>query len=281
MNLESFKKFLNNAKSPLTKVEPVKVTFVEGLDKPDFLIIPKNGLTMIAGTGGVGKSFIALHLAIRYAIANPEKKVLLWLSEDPKGITAGRFKATWFSYYQSKFKEKYGAINNIDIVGNDTGVHSIDELNSKEIKELFDGYDFIVLDPLISLAPTIETDAQTARTFMNRLFFVAKDKDAIVVIHHVSKTTAEAVASASDPTDLYISGRGSSDITNATRVTYLVYKPSAKKEENAEGIDIDLDTQRKAVLAKDNWGVRTIIGTDTLTLTIFPPASKSKSKSSK
>ena len=276
MKLENLKKFIGKAKSPLTKVEPVKVTFVEGLDKPDFLIIPKNGLTMIAGTGGVGKSFISLHLAIRYSLANPDKKVLLWLSEDPKGITAGRFKATWFSYYQQEFKEKYGAINNIDIVGNDMGVHPIDELNSMELKELFDGYDFIVLDPLISLAPTIETEAQTARMFMNRLFFVAKDKDAIIVIHHVSKTTAEAVASASDPSELYISGRGSSDITNATRATYLVYKPKKEKEGEGAELDIDIDTQRKAVLAKDNWGVRRIIGTDTLTLTIFPPSSKDK-----
>ena len=232
---------------------------------------------MIAGAGGIGKSFIAIHLAIRYVLGNPEKKALLWLSEDLEGHTAGRFKALWFSYYQDKYKKDFGATHRIKTLGADIGAFDLDGLNSREIRELFEDFDFIVLDPLITFAPpATETDNQEARKFMSRLISLAKDKDGVVIIHHISKTTADEVAKGN--VDAHITGRGSSDITNAMRLIYLVYKPIQKE---GEELPIDTDTQRMARIAKDNWGVSKTLGTDELIVTIFPPASKSKSKNSK
>ena len=277
--LNLLKKIVSHGK-PLAKVKPVETTFVKGLDQPDFLIIPQNALTMLAGAGGIGKSFIAIHLAIRYVLANPEKKALLWLSEDLEGHVAGRFKALWFSYYQDKYKKDFGATHRITTIGSDTGVYDLDGLNSKEIKELFADFDFIVLDPLISFAPSgVETDNQEARRFMARLMSLAKEKDGVVIIHHVSKTTADEIAKG---TATYVSGRGSSDITNAMRLIYVIHGQSQKEEkEEDEQLTIDENTQRIATIAKDNWGVSREIGTERLTITIFPPASKSKSKNSK
>ena len=57
-----------------------------------FLPILGQSVSMLVSQGGTGKSFCSIKLAIMYVLENPDKKAVLWLTEDSEGETYNRYK---------------------------------------------------------------------------------------------------------------------------------------------------------------------------------------------
>jgi len=165
-------------------------------EKPEFwctnwLPIPVGVATMISGTGGTGKGWLALQLAIR--LAREGKRSYLWFSEDIVGLV----------------KERYEIIKREILVGNwdeaDDLVEITDEppffmldtdrYGNAKISDRFygvqrelDEYDMILFDPLLAFYGGDENNNSQARIFMQPFMnWVMGKKKSIIFLHHSKK----------------------------------------------------------------------------------------------
>ena len=207
----------------------------------DFLPIPKSAITMISASGGSGKTFLSIQIAIRMIKENPKHKVLLWLSEDDKGIVKHRADEILNKVLGSDF-----CLDNIDII--DDMPQHLNDANIKAYKELFVPYNLVVIDPLIAFYGGNENDNSQARYFMNLLNKAARDNlQSILVVHHSTKPTKDQESRA----------RGASAFIDAIRLSYEL--------ENVE----DNICNKNINVRKDNYGVKQIIG-DTKVVKVLP-----------
>lgn len=217
------------------KIVPKKLIEIEQ-KKPefyleDFMPIPKSALTLLSANGGSGKSFLSIQLAIR--LTQDEKhKALLWLSEDPAGLSKHRAEEII-----NKIENVGKHLKNIDII--DDMPPYITEANYNHFKELFLPYNLIVLDPLIAFFGGEENSNSQARFFMNMLNkMVRENKQSFLIIHHSTKGTKEQESRS----------RGASAFIDAVRLSYEI-----KIIENE-------NTKREVVVNKDNFGVKQFFG---------------------
>lgn len=198
----------------------------------DFLPIPKNAITMISAAGGSGKTFLAIQIAIRFVQEEihefNDSKVLLWLSEDPIGLTRHRA-----DVILSRIPKVGTHFQNVDVIDDMPQHLNLD--NFSKYKELFREYDLVVLDPLIAFYGGEENSNSEARFFMNLLNKIARDnRQSFIIIHHAGKGQEQK-------------SRGAGAFVDAVRLSYE--------------IKIMEDTiKREIVVAKDNYGVKQIIG---------------------
>ena len=198
----------------------------------DFLPLPKQAITLISASGGSGKSFLCLQLAMRLINSGEAKRVLLWLSEDPAGVS--RYRAC----------ELLKEVEGISIGDNDfTGLDVIDEpptdsnfLNPKFSENLKD-YDVVFIDPLIAFFRGDENNNSQARLFMNMINRAAKENNqTFVVVHHSTKPMKDQESRT----------RGASAFIDAVRLCYELRTPDVNAENTPWLRDI--------YAVKDNFG---------------------------
>ena len=201
----------------------------------NFLPIPKSSITMISAPGGSGKSFLAIQIAMKVLIEKSDRKVLLWLSEDPSGIT---------KYRAKEIARKILNLNQETVTKIFSNIFVTDEMPSHLTSKTFDlykdflkEYDVVVMDPLIAFFAGEENSNTQARYFMNMINKIARENmQSILIVHHSSKNK-----------EVENRARGASAFVDAVRLQYQL--------QNTEK-----DLFKKIKISKDNFGVKTFWG---------------------
>jgi replicative DNA helicase len=247
-NDESLDAFTINSMQDISNEEP------EFLCK-NWLPIPKKTITLFSAGGGTGKTYAALQIALRY-ISEKEytKKVFLWLSEDPAGISKQRAQDICNNVLNDPF-HKY--INLIDISDSQTfplmtfksSGEAIVKPEFYQMKNKLKEYELIIIDPLIGFFTGDENNNAHARQFM-QLFtqWAAKEGKTIIFIHHSSKGIRVGNESKT---------RGASAFVDAVRAVYEFEKIKPKENSDMDTFDESL---RRVLLTKDNYGAYKFFG---------------------
>jgi len=219
----------------------------------DWLPFPKKTVSMIVASGGIGKSWITIQLALRYLIKNPNEKVFAWLSEDTKGLS--KFRANLIS--SEILNKDINEFSNFMVTGSEWPTFYIIEENGslsskfELMKAKLKDYSVILLDPLIGFYGGNENSNSQARKFIQQFTrWAARENKTIIFIHHADK--------------LGKGSRGASSIVDAVRLVYKI-----------DAIDND-DAKRKFTIEKDNYGVSELLGTKEFERVVFPDAKRKK-----
>jgi len=202
----------------------------------NFLPIPKSSITMISAPGGSGKSFFAIQIAIQAVLEQKARKILLWLSEDPSGLT---------KYRAQEIAKKILNLNEDEIKEIFENIFIVDEMPAHLTPKSFDLYkeflemfEIVVLDPLIAFFGGEENSNTQARYFMNMINAIARENmQSVILVHHSSKNK-----------EVENRARGASAFVDAVR---LQYQLESIKNSNSN---------KKIKVSKDNFGVRTFWG---------------------
>jgi len=198
-----------------------------------WLPIPKCTVCMLSASGGVGKSFFSAQIACQIIKEEPSRRVLLWLSEDPKGQSRKRLDDILSRIMKEKDAKQY--LSNIDIIGSDDSTPHITLENLVDFAAMIEPYAVVVIDPLIAFYPGEENSNGEARRFMNIFNYLAvKNSQSIIFVHHHSKGTKENKGST----------RGAGAFVDAVRAVFEL-------EIIEEG-----SNERRLNIVKDNWGAR-------------------------
>ena len=231
----------------------------------DWIPIPKRTITIFSAGGGTGKTIAALQLAMRYIEEERfEKKVFLWLSEDPAGLSKSRAADIASKILNKSFLE-YSKL--MDISDNATfplmtfksSGEGIVQPEFYQMKSKLKPYDLIILDPLIGFFAGDENSNSHARQFM-QLFTQWADKEnkTIIFIHHSSKGVRVGGESKT---------RGASAFIDAVRAVYEFEKIKATQDDKEQSIDQSL---RRVILTKDNYNANSYFGYQQ-DIKLFPP----------
>ena len=93
---------INSAGYNLVSITDVKEEKREFIFK-NWLPMPVGTVSMVPAPGGVGKTWVLIQAAIRYAIEHPNMQSALWLTEDPASETMMRAKAICEHVYRVDF----------------------------------------------------------------------------------------------------------------------------------------------------------------------------------
>lgn len=182
--------------------------------------VPSGVVGIITAAGGKGKTMIAIWMAYDFLLLNPHKKALLWLTEDTENELRKRLVAirAWRKDCGTEYVVEPDIACDAPVkFTKRTGSGAVLSDDFLEIRTWLMGYDFVVLDPLLSFNGGHENDNGDARVFMSPLVEMAKAENKVVIIlHHNSKGI-----------DGDSGVRGASDFTNAARYVYEVKTGSA------------------------------------------------------
>jgi len=232
----------------------IKKTAIDEIDieEPEFYIkdwlpIPKKTLTIINAHGGTGKTWTALQIALRFSKENPNKKVFLWLSEDPLGVVKDRLIAIKDKILVGEYKSDNIDISNdfpqqmIELNGNSAKVSPNFYRLKRELRE----YDLIILDPLLAFYGGDENNNSQARIFMQQfLNWSSEEEKSIIYLHHSKKNSSENSST---------TARGAGAFIDACRCCYDLSKYYIHRD----GKKIADPNKRglvKFLLSKDNYG---------------------------
>ncbi|WP_281650871.1 AAA family ATPase [Helicobacter bilis] len=222
--------YIKQSIEPISKIETKEQTFL----CENFVLICENGLTMISGNSGKGKSFLSIQIALQLAMQHKTKS-LLWLSEDSKSISKQRAELILQNIIKTNARS---ILNLIDIC--DEIPPAITESSLNNYINLFKPYQFIVIDPLIAFYDGDENSNTQARAFMNCLTKIAKtNKQSILITHHNTKQYTNEPSRS----------RGASAFIDAVRLAYEIDFINDENNKN-EG-------KRMLKITKDNLGLKT------------------------
>lgn len=221
----------------------------------DWLPFPKRTVSMITAPGGTGKSWLVLQLGLRIIKEDITKKVFLWLSEDPAGLSKNRSEKILSDILNLDLKKFFGKL----FISDSPTLHIVQEkgrgleINALfyHVKSMLKPYDVIVLDPLIAFFGADENNNAFARKFM-QLFteWASSENKTIVFVHHSTKNTTQS--------------RGASAFTDAVR---LVYEMDKLRDEEGKEKETHM---RQIKITKDNYGVQKILSSSVFIRQIFP-----------
>lgn len=243
-------------------------------------ILIRQYVTVLAGSGGGGKTSLAIGWALSLASGRPvmgervgkPRRVLIW-SEDPPEELAKRVDAAM----------QVHGLTRADI-GDRLIVVSIDELRitiarfSQEMREVVEvdvdalrqiivanRLDVVMLDPIAELHELEENDNVQMSKLMGMVRSVARDtKAAILLLHHASKASVAAgKQSASTAT------RGAGAIVNSARVSMVLNEMSVKDAEDLGISEDERPLYGELTRPKANMGPRTF-GGDFLRVELVP-----------
>ena len=221
----------------------------------DYLPLIKGALNIIAGSGGVGKSTIALKSALHYLRANEKENALLVMGEDSKDVIEKRIYAIGKNDFMLDSDEISAYLQRMLFITTDNDmptrflqkVSNTATLNTglitafhTYVKENHIG--FVVLDPLKKFHSCNENDNSEMDLLVRDVFLSAASKLKIVVLvlHHSAKSLDARGA------------RGASTITDTARIAYKIAK-KYKKDENGEMVeDEEYAGKVRVTTIKDN-----------------------------
>ncbi len=230
------------------EVEKLKWKWMENLGTQktkvvlkDVMPIPENEVSILAAPGGVGKSFLAIQMAMKY-VESHYGNAGLWLSEDAENQVGFRHKMLQTKLGISSTEKRIATISTDPepfLKRNSYGAY----VPNYEALEVFIEWAaalnirFLVIDPIINFFGGNENDASQARMFTAPFVKWAHEmKITILLIHHSAKGK-------SGP-------RGSSDFQNGVKAVYTMDVP------RVDGDTIDEIDMRRGIrilrLVKDN-----------------------------
>jgi replicative DNA helicase len=226
----------------------------------EWLPIPTKTVSLITAPGGSGKTWTVLQIAVRYCMEDKNKKVFLWLSEDPLSLSKARLNKICTKVLKT-------SLNDFKIhLADDSTPQLLNLIHNKitvdpiwhDLKKVFDNYDLIILDPLIAFFGGDENNNGHARFFM-QLFteYASKHNKTIIFIHHSTKNTTGS--------------RGAGAFVDAVRIHYeldKIMKNDSKDEDDSKS------HMRSIRLAKDNYNAASILRANEIERHIFPETSQ-------
>ncbi|MCK5070072.1 MAG: AAA family ATPase, partial [Desulfocapsa sp.] len=229
----------------------------------DYIPIMQSSVSMIYSGGGVGKSFLAIRMAIVYVIETGNK-VALWLSEDSEG-------ENWFRYsslvqqdypqHKKTLDEKITFISTKPVQF--TSMHDGNAVLTKEFWQVrleLSLYSVIFFDPLLQFNGGDENSNTHAGVLMGALKEWSGDEDkSLVLIHHASKSKEGGIRP-----------RGAGEWTNGCRSVFSVAKITDRDGE----LDRNHTNNLTVTLVKDN-GLSYVFSNETTgeiekSLRVFP-----------
>lgn len=238
-HLEGVIKFMLDNKRAANAIESKETEYY----LKDFLPIPKNVVTILTSAGGVGKTMLAIQLAIRLVAEAKNRKVLLWLTEDGIGQTKKRIDEILAKILTTVDVK---VLENIDVIGAEGGSKLVTEEDKDDLQEAFIGYDLVVIDPLIAFyGYESENNNKEARQFMQMFNQIAiENNQSILFLHHNNKGE-NATA------------RGASDFINACRLLYKIEY-------------IENSNKRKITVEKENGTAKMHLGSTAVERVVMP-----------
>ncbi len=213
-----------------------------------WLPIPKYTLTMFVATGGTGKTWLSLQLAIRMAREDAGRKIFLWLSEDPEGTVKSRYNTIIKEIVRGKRDTEDVQIDIstedpmllLETRGKTANMSSKFYTMKRELRE----YDVIMIDPLLAFFGGDENDNSQARVFMQPFLNWARNENkSIIFLHHSKKGEGNNASRA----------RGAGALVDAVRCVYDMDKIYINKS-GEKKLDPISTHMRKLSLTKDNYG---------------------------
>jgi replicative DNA helicase len=223
---------------PLDTIQAIDAEFI----LKDKMPIPKNAVTLLSATGGLGKTRYALICASRH-IADTGENVALWLTEDYKG----QVRAIFDSMAKAGLVKSDTMSKMMIILDPPPQLalreHGVFKANYKGLAEIEMGLKnnnikFCVFDPLLAFYGGNENDNSEARVFIQTFAEFAKDSEiTVLIIHHANKEGRS---------------RGATAFSDGVRCRYEMTAPMNEKG------TIDKEMYKKGLrvlsLEKDNWG---------------------------
>lgn len=233
--------------TPLAKPWPAAVDFEYLADRepepPKFLVadwLPAGYATLMAGHGGVGKSGIALHLAVCMCLGRPffgipvVKRRIMYLScEDRQSVLHWRLSRIC-AYEQIKITDLIGHMELLDLVGQDTvlwrppmrdGKLFTDAYGSLAYRFAQGQCEVLFVDGISDTFGGNENDKIDVKQYVNALIrLIDPDKGAVTLIGHVNKMTASSDGGASEGYS------GTAGWHNSVRARWYLYPETAKDD---------------------------------------------------
>ena len=224
----------------------------------DFLPLIKGAYNVIAGSGGVGKSTIALKSAMHYLRSHPEENALLIMGEDAKDEIEKRVMHIGKVDLMLSDSEIDGYLQKMFFitVDNDAPTRFLQKVNNTatvntSLVSAFQDYiqanniGFVVLDPLKKFHSCNENDNSEMDLLVRDVFLntAGNLKIVMLVLHHSAKSLDARGA------------RGASTITDTSRIAYKIAKKYIKNE-NGEQIEDEAYIGKVMVTTiKDNHNI--------------------------
>lgn len=160
--------------------------------------LPVGCVSVAVGAGGIGKTYIALKLALD--AEKKGKRTLCWLTEDSKFQIRDRLKFLSKVYSYNINENTKGTIK-YDIpealLEKNYSTFAVNLETQAHFKKLFADYDFIIIDPLMNFLMGENNNNDANRLFINSLSKCISEKQALLILHHVNKFKVELPSSES------------------------------------------------------------------------------------
>ncbi len=160
--------------------------------------LPVGCVSVAVGAGGIGKTYIALKLALD--AEKKGKRTLCWLTEDSKFQIRDRLKFLSKVYSYNINENTKGTIK-YDIpealLEKNYSTFAVNLETQAHFKKLFADYDFIIIDPLMNFLMGENNNNDANRLFINSLSKCISEKQALLILHHVNKIKVESPSSES------------------------------------------------------------------------------------
>lgn len=220
----------------------------------DYIPLIKGAYNVLAGSGGSGKSAIALKSMLMWLKCNPKKKGLAFFTEDGISEIQDRVNIICNSSNLST-----DLIDRIDFIclDNDDRIKLVEKnKNGFNIKEdyissiieycLDNQIEYIILDPLKRFHSLDENSNSEIDILVRNVFTkIAVDTNAVLlVLHHSTKGTGGA--------------RGASTITDSARVAWQVGRFYIKDKDGKITENIEKKGLIRLEIIKDNLGVENL-----------------------
>lgn len=232
----------------LNEIEDIKSEII----LKDYIPVHKGNYNILAGTGGVGKSQIALKMLAHFLQANPKERGVAIFTEDTKKVIIERL--DMITRYMTITTEDIIERTFFKTLDNHDGKVFCSKINKQNVLniEYFKSFvlnakerkiGFVILDPLEAFHTGLsENDAEDMKFLTVDIFqkLGVETGASILVLHHTNKGDKQGA-------------RGSGVITNKGRVAYNVMKLFEHDKEL--GVDVIKDGWKDSVLLstiKDN-----------------------------
>ena len=227
----------------LNKIKPKVQSFLF----EDLMPIPKGTVSMLASSGGRGKTFLGIRLAMKH-IKDTGKRVAVWMTEDEPEFIKQRAIEIIKTGLEDCNQSKLEVITNAppQLAYKENGIFKANYDDFKEIRSwcILKEIDFIILDPLLAFYGGDENDNSQARIFMQPFIEWSKnDGTTVLIIHHANKLSGET--------------RGAGALVDATRCVYELHL--VLDDEDKPDMDAYKRGERMLRLKKDNRGARRLL----------------------
>lgn len=254
-----------NIKKPLEMSDRIPFVYNRRL-----IPLLESSVMILFAQGGIGKSMTAIRSAIEFTENNPNKKAILWLTEDAEGENKKRlinlikrFSVNPIEY----FNERVHFIESEPIRFTQLkDGNAIPSAEMPRIRDRLKEYDLIILDPLLQFQGGDENNNTHAGAMMGLLKgWAAEEQKIFLLLHH---------ATFPDGNLDHPRSRGAKEWVNGTRGAYSL-KKLPRPSSGATKADVaDYYENLIVTLEKDN-GLSSVLIQDhnstSFQLKLFPP----------